>query len=160
MHPSYGDVENELSQIAIEVHHLSVRLSRLDISGSPTDAQDQWEATLICATATAKIYTGCERVMARLATDVDGSAVAHADGWHVGLLGRMANPFPGVREAVISRECYTVLDKLRAFRHRERNTYGINLDYGVVVKRASEAIIGFDIFRDEVRIFLGGRESP
>lgn len=48
-----------------------------------------------------------------------------------------------------------MLDRLRAFRHRERNTYGINLDFGIVVERAREAVEGFGIFRDEVRKFLG-----
>ncbi len=81
-------------------------------------------------------------------------------GWHSALLRRMANPFPGLRgamisEAMISEECHRRLDRLRAFRHRERNTYGINLDFGIVVDRAREAVSAFAGFRDEIRAFLG-----
>lgn len=48
-----------------------------------------------------------------------------------------------------------MLDKLRAFRHRERNTYGINLDFGIVVERGREAVAGFAMFSREVRAFFG-----
>ncbi len=159
MHPSYVDIENEFSEIGVEVDHLSARLARLNQHQAPADMQDKWEATVICASAAEKIYTGCERVMARLATEVDGTQVAHADGWHMALLRRMARPFPGVRGPIISGECYSVLDRLRAFRHRERNTYGINLDFGIVVERAAEAVAGFELFRAQVRAFFERRDD-
>lgn len=147
MHPSYVDIENEFGEIAVEVEHLSARLSRLDLCKPPADPQERWEATVICASAAEKVYTGCERIMARLAAEVDGLPVPHSEGLHMALLRRMARPYPGVRSAVISGECYAVLDKLRAFRHRERNTYGINLDFGIVVERGREAVAGFGSFR-------------
>ena len=109
---------------------------------------------MVFASAAEKIYTGCERIMGRLAAEIDQSRVVHADGWHAALLRRMAHPFPGVRNAIISESCYALLDKLRAFRHRERNTYGVNLDFEIVVERAREAVLGFNLFRDEVRAFL------
>lgn len=154
MHPSFVDIENEFSEIGFEAEHLSVRLKCLDRFEPPADMQERWEATHICASAAEKIYTGFERAMARLAAEVDGSAMAHSAGWHAALLRRMANPFPGVRPSVISRDCYAVLDKLRSFRHRERNTYGINLDSGIVAERGHQAVAGFSMFREEVRAFL------
>jgi hypothetical protein len=155
MHPSFVDIENEFDEIGQEVARLSNRLARIDSDSPFPDTQEEWEAALVCASAAEKIYTGCERVMARLAAEVDQSPVVHSDGWHAALLRRMANPFPGVRGPFISKECYGVLDKLRAFRHRERNTYGINLDFGIAVERAHEAVSGFDVFCREVRAFLG-----
>lgn len=155
MHPSYVDVANELTEVGLEVDHLSARLARLDPNATVQNPQDRWEASVICASAAEKIYTGCERVMARIATEVDGVPIAHAEGWHMAVLRRMANPYLEVRGPIISAECYLVMDKLRAFRHRERNTYGMNLDFEIVVNRATEAVAGFERFRDEVRAFFG-----
>ena len=45
------------------------------------------------------------------------------------------------------------------FRHRERNTYGFDLDLGVVLERSAEAVEAFDIFRAEVTTFLD-RDGP
>ncbi len=155
MHPVSVDVGNELGEIAQEAARLSLRLERVGLEHLEAGSQGEWEATLVCASAAEKIYTGCERVMARLASEVDSVPVAHSEGWHATLLRRMSHPFPQVRGPIISAECHAVLDRLRAFRHRERNTYGINLDFDVVVERAREAVEGFALFRDEVRAFLG-----
>src|SRR5580700_2558498 len=75
-------------------------------------------------------------------------------GWHAALLRRMAHPFPNVRKAVISDECYRQMDRLRAFRHRERNTYGTSLDFDIVVERSREAVAAFDVFHSDVRRFF------
>lgn len=61
--------------------------------------------------------------MEMIASEVDHSKMDHAEGWHMSLLKRMANPYPGVRKSVISGECYKALDQLRAFRHRQRNSW-------------------------------------
>jgi hypothetical protein len=92
--------------------------------------------------------------MARIASEVDQAPVMHADSWHRALLRRMANPFPEVRPAVISPACYDVMDALRAFRHRERSTYGIKLDLEIVLARARQATGGFHMVRSEVRAFF------
>jgi hypothetical protein len=98
MHPIFVDIENEFSEIASEAEGLSNRLIRLDAEGPLLDFQERWEATHVCASATEKIYTGCERVMARLASEIDGSPVSHSDGWHMALLRRMARPYPDLRQ--------------------------------------------------------------
>lgn len=154
MHPASVNVGNELAEIAQEAARLSLRLERVGTERLPTGSQAEWEAMLVCASAAEKIYTGCERVMARLASEVDGVPVVHSEGWHGALLRRMSHPFPDARGPIISGPCHGVLDRLRAFRHRERNTYGINLDFNIVVERAREAVEGFGLFRDEVRAFL------
>jgi hypothetical protein len=71
----------------------------------------------------------------------------------------MAHPFPDVRKAVISDDCYRRLDRLRAFRHRERNAYGTHLDFDIVVERSLEAVTAFDIFRRDVRLFFAVRQT-
>jgi hypothetical protein len=158
MHPSSADVENEFADIAREVAYLSVRLAHCHTHAPVSGSQAEWEAILILASAAEKIFTGCERVMERLAAHVDRSRIVHAEGWHGALLARMAEPFQG-RGAVISAECHGVLNKLRAFRHRERNTYGVQLDYQIVVERVREAIAGFELFCRDVRYFLNDDSS-
>ena len=155
MHLCYVDVENELLEIGREAGHLSAKLATLDLNEPPLDFQDEWEASLVCASAAEKVYTGCERVMAKIASDVDGVPVTHSENWHRAVLLRMSHPFPEIRGPIISAKCYSVMDKLRAFRHRERNTYGMDLDYRIVVERASEAVAGFKLFKHEVRAFFG-----
>jgi hypothetical protein len=154
MHPIFVDIENEFSEIVAEAEGLSNRLARLDVEGPLLDFQDRWEATHVCASATEKIYTGCERIMAKLASDIDGSPVSHADGWHIALLRRIANPYSGLRPAIISTETHAIFNTLRSFRHRERNSYGADLDFDIVVERSREALSGLSMFRDEVLAFL------
>ena len=91
--------------------------------------------------------------MQMIASELDGSKIDHAEGWHMSLLKRMANPYPGIREAVISAECYRALDQLRAFRHRQRHSYGLALDRGIVLERAAQAKEAFEMFRSEVAAF-------
>lgn len=157
MHASFVDIENEFREIEQEAYHLGLALERHQVDTDDAKEQSAWELVHILASATEKIYTGCERVMSRIAQEVDGSRIGHGDGWHNALLRRVANPFPGVREAIVSQECYAQLDRLRAFRHRERNTYGLNLDLDVVLQRAREAIAAVHLFHQEVRAFFAGQ---
>ncbi len=154
----FVDVQNEFLEIAAEIRHLDAALAKLRTVRPVSGSQQAWEAGHICASATEKIYTGLERIMARIATEIDQAPVGHAAGWHRTLLQRIANPFPERRDAVISRECYERLDRLRAFRHRERNTYGLDLDLGIVLDRSAEAIAAFAAFRGEVGSFLASLE--
>src|SRR5262249_53423423 len=137
-------------------------LEKLPDAFPPVTGQESWEAGHVCASATEKIYTGCERIMSQIAREVDSAPVAHAEGWHASLLRRMAHAFPGARKEVISDECYRQMDRLRSFRHRERNTYGTNLDFDIVVERSREAVAAFALFRSDVRRFFAsgpGSES-
>ncbi len=104
----------------------------------------------VFASATEKVYTGCERVMARIAALIDGAPLDRGEGWHVALLQRMANPYADIRPAVISDPCLTALNRLRAFRHRERNSYGLRLDPDIVRQRAQEVEPALSQFHGEV----------
>ncbi|GJE58355.1 ribonuclease toxin HepT-like protein [Methylobacterium trifolii] len=148
------DVENEFSEIGEEVGRLTISLSRLRLTPPQPGSHEAWEAVHICASAAEKIYTGFERVMASIAANVDAAPIPHLDGWHRSLLRRMANDVPGIRAPVISSDCYQRLDRPRAFRHRERNTYGLGLDFDIVLERCEEIVGAFDLFRREVRSFL------
>ncbi|WP_020185410.1 hypothetical protein [Methylopila sp. 73B] len=155
MRGSSIDIENELRSVADEVEMLAsaVELVRRD-SPPAGETAYTWLAVQGLASGVEKIYTGCERVMGMIAQQIDGAKVERDEGWHVALLKRMANPFPEVRGPVISHESYQALDRLRAFRHRERNTYGLSLDRDLVVERSEEAVDAFQRFQSDVLRFL------
>jgi hypothetical protein len=152
--PNFVELRLELERIAREVAHFTEVLDRLDRASLGAGSQEAWEATQICASATEKIYSGCERVMARMAKLHAAGPFARLEGWHIALLQHMASPLPGVRDAVITPTCFELLDKLRAFRHRERNSYGFDLDFGIVFERGHEAVAAFRLFRQEIEDFL------
>jgi hypothetical protein len=155
LRPISDEIEEEFALLAREVRHLCMVLNGLDAKdGLEPHSQGEWEATTLCASAIEKIYAGCERVMARLAAEWDGMKIDKRDGWHRALLDRMRQPFAG-RQAVLSEDTYALLDRMRAFRHRERNAYGFNLDTTIVIERAREVIRAFDALVSDVRRLLG-----
>ncbi|WP_050596610.1 hypothetical protein [Mesorhizobium ciceri] len=155
----FVDINNELADIAKEAKMLadSVRIYEEAANIGPVWT---WLAVQGLASGVEKIYTGCERVMAMIASDIDGARIDHSEGWHVSLLKRMAHPFPSVRDTVISDECFNALDRLRSFRHRERNSYGLTLDPGIVLERAVETGSAFEKFRSEVNEFAQKFSGP
>lgn len=146
------DIENELTDIEREVGMLTDAVS-LYVSRPKDDPAWVWVVVQGLASGVEKIYSGCERVMAIIAADIDGAPLLHHDGWHAALLKRVAKPFAGTRDAVISEQTYQTLDLLRSFRHRQRNSYGMMLDADIVVERAEQASSAFVLFRRDVAAF-------
>jgi hypothetical protein len=154
MYPGFPEIENEFAEIAREVDHLRRCLTQVDQEPAQTDAQARWQTSVVCASTTEKIYMGLERVMSRIARDIDRAPMSRTGEWHLTLLKQVAAPFPGIRPAVISAEWYRGMDTIRAFRHRARYSYSLGLDYDIVVQRGHEAIASFLLFRQEVRDFF------
>jgi hypothetical protein len=121
-----------------------------------------WLAVQGLASAIEKIYGGCERAMAIVAKSVDGQAMEVGDGWHRALILRMANPFGASRPAALSAETVAELDKLRSFRHRERNSYGSALKGERVIEIAADAVLVPALMELELKrlaIFLDGMNT-
>jgi hypothetical protein len=155
----FVDIENELTDISKEVMMLSAGAEIFKRRTESTEPAWDWLAVQGLASGVEKIYTGCERVMAMIASEIDRAKVGHSEGWHISLLKRMAHPFPDARDAVISTECYKALDQLRAFRHRERNTYGLILDPAIVLERAIQTKPAVDRFCSEVMAFAAKKHQ-
>jgi hypothetical protein len=66
----------------------------------------------------------------------------------------MSSPFPGVRDRVVSVRTLALLNNLRAFRHRERNSYATTLDLGIVIERARDAIAAVEQLKSEIKPFM------
>lgn len=156
----FVDIENELADIEREVALLEEAVNLYERRLGKGERAWDWLAVQGLASAVEKAYAGCERAMAMIADEIDGAKVDRGRGWHVALLKRMARPFPEVRDAVISTQCYRTLDRLRAFRHRERYSYGLTLDPDIVVERARLVRPAFERFREELRDFAARMQKP
>lgn len=75
-----------------------------------------------------QFYTGCERVLERLAVIVDGGLPGGAFS-HANLLAQMARESPGIRPAVLNEILWLRLQDSLAFRHFFRHAYGYTLEW-------------------------------
>jgi hypothetical protein len=149
----FVDLENELTDIEREVNLLARAIEIYKRDNATAEPAWNWLVIQGITSAIEKIYSGCERVMSMIASEIDGAKIDRSDGWHVSLLKRMANAFPDVRHAVISDETYGSLDRLRAFRHRARNSYGPSLNAEIVLERAEETQAAFERLRSDIAAF-------
>jgi hypothetical protein len=147
-------INDEFASIAREAEHLSNFLATAQTDLPATGSQEYWSRTRVCASAAENIYTGLERVMAKIAQAVDGEPIPHEDGWHKNLLLRLSRPHRDVRGPVISPETYALFDKLRSFRHRVRMSYAVDLKLEIVIERCGEAIEAVAKLQEEVQKFL------
>jgi hypothetical protein len=153
------DVQSEFVVLFEEASLLALALPRLRADDHSEDRALRWIEIAGVAAAVEKIYSGMERILLLLARHVDGAPIDKTDAWHASLLNRMANPFPGVRGPVISTNGKIGLDRLRSFRHRVRNSYGIALDAEIVLDRAGELAEILAGFHREVSDFLSARDA-
>ena len=75
-----------------------------------------------------QFYTGCERILERIAVRVDGGQPGGAFS-HANLLAQMAQVLPGVRPAILNEALWLSLQDYLAFRHFFRHAYGYTLDW-------------------------------
>lgn len=75
-----------------------------------------------------QFYTGCERILERIAIHIDGGVAGGAFS-HANLLAQMAQDEPGVRPAVIDQALWLRLQDYLQFRHFFRHAYAYSLDW-------------------------------
>jgi predicted nucleotidyltransferase len=75
-----------------------------------------------------QFYTGCERILERIAVTVDGGLPGGAFS-HANLLAQMARELPGIRPAVLHETLWLRLQDYLAFRHFFRHAYGYTLEW-------------------------------
>jgi predicted nucleotidyltransferase len=75
-----------------------------------------------------QFYTGCERILERIALTVDGSLPGGAFS-HANILAQMARELPGIRPAVLNEALWLRLQDYLAFRHFFRHAYGYTLEW-------------------------------
>jgi predicted nucleotidyltransferase len=75
-----------------------------------------------------QFYTGCERILERIAVTVDGSLPGGAFS-HANLLAQMARELPGIRPVVLHEALWLRLQDYLVFRHFFRHAYGYTLEW-------------------------------
>jgi hypothetical protein len=145
----------EFHDIGVEAHRLSDYLKGIESPLPAVDTAEHWRHTHVCGSAVEKIYTGMEKILSNLAKNLDGEPVGRVgESWHQALLLRMSNPYPGVRDRVVSEATLVLLNNLRGFRHRERNSYSTTLDLEIVIERARDAITASEQLKREVLPYM------
>ncbi|MHB1631037.1 MAG: ribonuclease toxin HepT-like protein [Acidithiobacillus sp.] len=128
----------------------------------PLSADPHHEVIILMGTASAieKCYSGMERILKILAENMD-DYVPKGDTWHKSLINQMASDIES-RPAVISSGTAQGLHVLRAFRHRERNSYSLDLDKGRVIELGEEVFSVMAALKSDLTSRLGMRlpESP
>lgn len=149
MHPYLVDVLNEVEDVEAEAAKLDQALRQIDLCALQDDVV-KWVVLQGLASVVEKLYTGYENAMQRIAAAVDGNSVQHDGSWHVALLRRMVRPYQDIRPPFLSEETYDHLNSLRAFRHRERNTYGSSLDVEKTLENARRVSLLVKAFRQDL----------
>lgn len=114
-------VEEELTALQRLLHDVQEGVSGLD---SPPS---QFALNAI-ASYLHQFYTGCERILERIAVQVDESLPGGAFS-HANLLAQMAREQPGIRPAVLDKALWLRLQDYLAFRHFFRPAYGYTLEW-------------------------------
>ena len=74
-------------------------------------------------------YSGIEKIFISVARDID-QTVPKNEGWHRQLLEQMTLDIPYKRPAVIDASLAAQIQEYLSFRHRFRNLYGFELEWG------------------------------
>lgn len=80
------------------------------------------------ALKTQQFYTALEDLLKQVAKSFENN-IDDLGSFHKELLIRMETEIPKIRPAVLSKESFVLLDKLRAFRHFVRHAYDVELDH-------------------------------
>lgn len=116
-----GLIEDELTTLRRTVEEMEEGLSHLALPPS------QFEMNAL-ASYIHQFYTGCERILERIAIQVDGGLPGGAFS-HANLLDQMARERPGVRPPVLDEELWLCLQDYLEFRHFFRHAYGYTLEW-------------------------------
>ena len=103
-------------------------------------------------------YTGVERILQRIALQLDGGLPAGPD-WHVQLLRRMATPIDRVRPPVLDDRLSQRLGEYLRFRHVFRFAYGFELRRDRLRELALTLPDVYKALGDRMTHFLGFLES-
>jgi hypothetical protein len=162
MHNGLIDAFNELDDVAVETQKLLQALALVRSTPEMMSGTMGWLAVQGIASAVEKLYSGCERAMERIAKQIDGNPIEKDQSWHRAIILRMSHPYGAVRPPFLSPLTAASLDAMRSFRHRERNSYGSDLDYRLVLELADAAVLVPGMLKSELQTLSAflERSSP
>lgn len=140
-------IEDELAALDRIVHDVQEGV------GSLEETPSQFAMNAL-ASYLHQFYTGCERILERIAVTIDGSLPGGAFS-HANLLAQMAGAYPGVRPAVLNETLWHGLQEYLAFRHFFRHTYGYTLAWAKLRPLVAGISATQTDFKSQLTAFLG-----
>jgi hypothetical protein len=155
MHPSLSLAKRKFEEVKAEFRQAMT----IESDVIPTIAALKTETAVTAlnslrATSIEGVYTGIEGLLKELLAVVDGGVFAAEESWHAHLLAQAAAPNLPKRAPIISEETYGLLDRLRAFRHVERNVYRHMLRNHEVLENMQRMQKLFPLFETDIERFL------
>jgi hypothetical protein len=98
-----------------------------------------------------QIYSGFENIFKHVAATFEN--YIEKDYWHKSLLRRMTLEIEGIRPSLISKESFTYINNLRAFRHFFRHAYDCDIDKDKFKIIADSVFKIKDMFKKELEDF-------
>ena len=112
-----------------ELGNLEKLVEELKITTKMRDPKVNSMRLRACASILHDFYSGIEKMFINIARETDRT-VPKDEGWHRELLEQMTLDIPVKRPAVISPDLALQLQQYLSFRHRFRNLYGYELEWG------------------------------
>ena len=116
----------EIKESLVVLDHINGLYASYSQVFTTIDQRDLRDAVLL-ADILCNTYTCIETILFRISRVFEN----HLDPnqWHKELLRKMHIDVPNIRQAVISRDSYQLLDELRRFRHFKRYYYDFDYDW-------------------------------
>jgi hypothetical protein len=102
-----------------------------------------------------QFYTGCERILERIAMAMDGGLPGGVYA-HANLLAQMARELPGIRPAVLNEALWLRLQDYLAFRHFFRHAYGSTLEWAKLQPLVVSMPTTLADVQEQLRVFFEG----
>lgn len=141
-------MRTELEKIEQVVDHAEGAVSR---AGQQPEDEDYFMAA--AALDLHSFYAGVERLLALIATEIDGG-LPKGPRWHRDLLEQMTLKVRGVRPAVLQPETQIALINYLEFRHVVRNVYTFDLRPGRLQELVTGLRIAFELTQRDLLVFV------
>jgi len=140
-----SDLHNQMALIREVVHTLEQR------------AEGEWHDDPIRMESIAyqihNLYNAVEDLLKFVAAHFENN-IADASRWHTELLRRMSQEISGVRPALLSKECFLLINSIRSFRHFFRHAYNVPVDSDLLQVNLNKARQIFPCLVQDVNRFL------
>lgn len=104
------------------------------------------------------LYSAIEDLL-KLIADYFENNIKDSSQWHSLLLQRMTMTIPEIRPAVLSSETYSMLNRLRGFRHFFRHAYGATIEYEQLKSNLDKAVSVIPELESDLNQFLSELEN-
>jgi len=111
-----------------------------------------YENQYVFALKSQQLYTAMEDLLKSIAGTFENN-ISDFSRYHLELLKVMSSDIPGIRPALLNDQSYSILDRLRSFRHFIRHGYDYDLDKDELILLQNKLNVSFDSVISDVNDF-------